>query len=149
MTASLFIAQAKSTLDAKVKLLADSLGLEFSEVDDSAATSEQQQSSNDAIVWQMSEIPVEERGVFYTFRFSVGAKTADDVSNMRMMSFIGKIVEEFTEDSTVNIYDYTTTAQPDLPTGFGVLTQSRVGAQQYDRQANYRMVDMAMRAVRY
>ena len=144
-----FISQIKSTLDVKVKLLADTLGLEYAEVDDSAATAEEHQSANDALVWQLSDVPIDRAGVFYTVRFSVGVKTSDDAGNMNMMKYLGHIAQEFADDTTVYIMDYTTPAAPTVNLGYGVLTAGRAGAQQFDKQANYRMIDLAMRVVEF
>lgn len=149
MSSIMFMAYLKSTLDVKVKQLADSLSLEYAEVDDSASTAEEHQSSNDAIVWQLSDVPVEKAGVFYTIRFSVGVKTSDDSGNMKMMKYLGSVADAFADDTTIYVKDYTTAAPPGDDKGYGVLTAGRVSPQQFDKQANYRMIDLAMRVLEY
>lgn len=137
----------KSTMDKKIKELADSLSVEYLDLDDTTRTVEVLGTKDSALILEYGTFCEDPRDPLYRGNVHIGARTADDPANYEILALVGKVSALFPQGERILLHDESEVSQGPL---VGILTpgESEALPQTYDLLSGFRLVNVPFKAQR-
>jgi hypothetical protein len=149
MSDSRFILAMKSTLDYEAKLIADSRGLPFIDLDAENFETELLESDEFAVCWQFASATEDPMDPLYVVLFDVGVMGMLDPAQYISLEHLSIFLDHFKSGMTFQIKDYSGTEMPVEVLGTLFVTGSAITPQQSDRATGIRFVTVTARASRH
>lgn len=143
-----FILHIKSTLDKLGKDLADSLSIEFVDLDDTVNVEAALTDDRTVLVWRFVALDEAPQDPLYTLTFVMGIKTTSDPSNYELLTYVSKVKDLFRRGSDISVMDYSGVAIPTESKGSIIFVDSGVDPQVMDRESGARMLTVTAKCVR-
>ena len=148
MTPSEFIVSTKASIDKVAKALADSEGIGYVDLDDTAQAEALFSTQNTAIVLEFNVMEESPSDPMYQGVFNIGVRTVQDPANYATLLLVGKLKGIFPKSGRIALTD----AYKPAETGeIGTLLpmESRVIPNQYDMASGIRLVQIPFHALRW
>jgi hypothetical protein len=142
-----FLLAVKSTIEKRVKSLADSLSLLYVDLDDTTQTEVVLGTNSPALVFEMGSLDTDPIDPLYSGSFHVGARVADDPSNYTLLGNTGKVAELFPIGARIEVFNESDVVQGPL-IGVLLVGGQEVAAQTYDLLSGFRLVSIPFKAQR-
>jgi hypothetical protein len=143
-----FYEVVKSTVDRLAVDVANSLSIDFVEMDDTVNVDEKLGSPNDMIVYQMvgmEEAPIDP---LWNLNLLVGGKTTGDSANYDLAAIIGGIRNFIKKGESIDVMDYSGVSAPTVKEGYIYITDVAVDPQAFDGASGIRMLNVNASVVR-
>jgi hypothetical protein len=142
-----FMTALKSTIDKKAKALAESLNVQYVDLDDTTATSELFKTSDSAIVFELSTFQQNPIDPLYSGTLHIGARTVLDPGNYEILQLVGQVSSLFKEGVRIPIRESFEVLESGV---VGVMLPGNAVAmpQQYELLSGIRLVSLDFTAQR-
>lgn len=140
---SSFETAVKSTLDKKIKDLAQANGYDFVDLDGSFLFGDLMESQSSALAWSLITLVGAPRRPLWALVFEAGGKTSYDPAQYVSMDIVSLVTHAFEPGSSFDVMDYSGASGSPAPTvkmGEIIITDCGVRPAQFDRVAGLRLV---------
>ena len=144
-----FYLPVKSTVDKIAVDIANSLGIEFVELDDTVNVEQKLSSPRDLIVYQMIGMNGAPTEPLWSINFAIGAKTTTDSANYDLAEILSAIKLVVENGQTFDVRDYSGIEAPTESEGYFYVVDSRVDPQMFDGASGIRMLSVRAMGVHH
>lgn len=149
MSYSKFALSLKSTLDYEAKLLADSKGLPFIDMNAEGFETTTLESDQLAVCWEFASMSEDPRDPFYIVMFDIGVAAFLDPAQYISLDTVSMFQDAFSVGRSIAVKDYSGDDMPTQQEGMLYVVASGITPQHAERTTGLRFITVTARAVRY
>lgn len=148
MSEETFLVATKSTIDKLCKTLANTLSIDYIDLDDTTETARLFGTDNNSLLFEFSTLQSDPKDPIYVGSFNVGARTVTDPANYEILKLVGHVKKLFPKGERILIADSYEAVETGT-VGVMVPGDAEVITQTYDLLSGVRMVSVGFRAQRF
>lgn len=144
-----FYLSVKSTVDKIAVDIANGLGIEFVELDDTVNVEQMLSSPRDLVVYQLVGMDPNPQEPLWSVNFAIGAKTTTDAANYDLAAILAAIKSVVSKGKSFDVRDYSGAQAPTISDGYFYVVDARVDPQMFDGASGIRMLSVRAAGVHF